>query len=88
MEWVNVIIAALFFLAILYIILQVLFKPVKLLWKLAINSLMGLVLLLIFNYIGAYFQFDLPVNIITVLVAGFLGLPGIILLICFQLLVR
>mgnify|MGYP006971918368 FL=1 len=30
MEWVNVIIAALFFLAILYIILQVLFKPVKL----------------------------------------------------------
>jgi inhibitor of the pro-sigma K processing machinery len=87
MEWVNVIIAALFFLAILYIILQVLFKPVKLLWKLAINSLMGLVLLLIFNYIGAYFQFDLPVNIITVLVAGFLGLPGIILLICFQLLV-
>ncbi len=87
MEWVNVIIAALFFLAILYIILQVLFKPVKLLWKLAINSLMGLVLLLIFNYIGAYFQFDLPVNIITVLIAGFLGLPGIILLICFQLLV-
>ncbi|ABI67393.1 pro-sigmaK processing inhibitor BofA family protein [Syntrophomonas wolfei] len=88
MEWVNVIIAALFFLAILYIILQVLFKPVKLLWKLAINSLMGLVLLLISNYIGAYFQFDLPVNIITVLIAGFLGLPGIILLICFQLLVR
>ncbi len=88
MEWINVIIAALFFLAILYIILQVLFKPVKLLWKLAINSLIGLVLLLISNYIGAYFQFDLPVNIITVLVAGFLGLPGIILLICFQLLVR
>ncbi|MDD2511199.1 MAG: pro-sigmaK processing inhibitor BofA family protein [Syntrophomonas sp.] len=88
MEWVNVIIAALFFLAILYIIAQVLLKPVKLLWKLAINSLIGLALLLISNYIGAYFQFDLPVNIITVLVAGFLGLPGIILLICFQLLVR
>ncbi len=86
MEWVNVVIAALFFLAILYIVLQVLFKPVKLLWKLAVNSLLGLVLLLISNYIGAYFQFDLPINIITVLIAGFLGLPGIILLICFQLL--
>lgn len=86
MEWVNVIMAALFFLVIFYIIVQVLFKPVKLLWKLAINSFIGLVLLLICNYIGAYFQFDLPINIVTVLVAGFLGLPGIILLICFQLL--
>lgn len=87
MEWLNIIIAAMFFLIILYIVAQVFLKPVKLLWKLLINSVFGLVLLLGANYIGAYFSFDIPINIITVLIAGFLGIPGIILLVCFQMLV-
>lgn len=86
MEILNVIMAALFLLVILYIVAQVFLKPIKLLWKLILNSAIGLVLLLVVNYGGAYFDFSLPINPITVLVAGFLGLPGIILLICFQLL--
>lgn len=86
MEIVNVVIAALFLLVILYIIAQVFMKPVKLVWKLLINSLIGIILLLIANYIGGYFSFDLPINIMTVLIAGFLGIPGIILLVCFQML--
>jgi inhibitor of the pro-sigma K processing machinery len=86
MEMLNVIIAALFLLIILYIVAQVFIKPVKLLWKLAINSAVGLVLLLLVNYLGAFFDFSLPVNIISVLIAGFLGIPGVLLLICLQLL--
>jgi len=82
----NVIIAALFLLIILYIVAQVFIKPVKLLWKLAINSAVGLVLLLLVNYLGAFLDFSLPVNIISVLIAGFLGIPGVLLLICLQLL--
>lgn len=87
METVNVIMAALFLLVILYIIVQVFLKPVKLVWKLLTNSLIGVILLLLSNYIGSYFAFDIPINIITVLIAGFLGIPGIILLACFQILV-
>ena len=86
MEVLNVIIAVLFLLVILYIVAQVFIKPVKLFWKLLINSALGLILLLIVNYPAAYFDFSLPVNIISVLIAGFLGIPGIILLICLQLL--
>jgi inhibitor of the pro-sigma K processing machinery len=86
MEMLNVIIAALFLLIILYIVAQVFIKPVKLLWKLAINSAVGLVLLLLVNYLGAFLDFSLPVNIISVLIAGFLGIPGVLLLICLQLL--
>jgi len=86
MEVVNVIMAALFLLVILYLIAQVFMKPIKLLWKLLFNSAVGLILLLVVNYIGGYFDFSLPINIITVLIAGFLGLPGILLLVCFQLL--
>lgn len=80
------IMAALFLLVILYILAQVFLKPIKLLWKLILNSAIGLILLLIVNYIGAYFSFKIAINIITVLIAGFLGVPGILLLICFQLL--
>lgn len=86
MEIVNVIMAALFLLVILYLVAQVFMKPIKLLWKLLFNSAIGLVLLLIVNYVAGYFDFSLPINIITVLIAGFLGIPGILLLICFQLL--
>jgi len=86
MEVLNVIIAALFLLVILYIVAQVFIKPVKLLWKLLLNSAVGLILLLIVNYLSSYFDFSLPINIISVLIAGFLGIPGVILLICLQLL--
>jgi len=87
MEFINIIIAVLFLLVILYIVAQVLMKPIKLLWKLLINSFIGLVLLVVVNYIAAFFAFNIPINIITVLIAGFLGVPGIVLLICFQLLI-
>lgn len=88
MEIVNVIMAALFLLVILYLVAQVFMKPIKLLWKLLFNSAVGIILLMVVNYIAAYFDFSLPINIITVLIAGFLGIPGILLLICFQLLIR
>lgn len=86
MEMVNIIIAAVFMLVILYLIAQVFLKPIKLLWKLLLNSGIGLILLLSINFIGAYFSFILPVNLLTILTAGFLGIPGLLLLICFQLL--
>ena len=69
----------------LYLVIQIFMKPIKLLWKLLLNSAIGLVLLVIVNYLGAYFAFSLPINVVTVLVSGFFGLPGIIVLICLQL---
>jgi len=86
-EIINIIIAVLFLIVILYIVSQVLMKPIKLLWKLLVNSLMGLVLLVVINYLAGFFDYSIPINIITVLIAGFLGIPGIILIMCFQLLV-
>jgi inhibitor of the pro-sigma K processing machinery len=88
MDSINLVIAGLFLLIVIFIAVQVIMKPIKLLWKLAINSLIGVVLLLVVNYCAARFGFALPINIITILVAGFLGIPGILLLICFQLLLK
>jgi inhibitor of the pro-sigma K processing machinery len=86
MGMVNFVMAGLFLLVIIFIIAQIITKPIKLVWKLVINSIIGLVLLMLTNYIGAYFNFSLPLNILAVLISGFLGIPGILLLICFQLL--
>jgi len=85
MSTVNVIMAALFLGVIVFILAQLVMKPIKLVWKLLLNAVIGLVLLMLVNYTGAYFNFALPVNIITVLISGFLGIPGILLLICFKL---
>lgn len=86
METVNLVMATLFFLVILYILAQVIVKPIKLLWKLLLNSGIGLLLLMLTNYVGNYFDFSVPINLITVLITGFLGVPGILLIICFKLL--
>ncbi len=87
MESLNIIIAALFLVIVIYIITQVAIKPIKLLWKLLLNSAIGLALLLLTNYFGAFIDVNIPINILTVLIAGFLGIPGVVLLICFSLLV-
>lgn len=88
MDTLNMILAGLFLLVAIYIGAQLIMKPLKLISKLIINSLIGIVLLLIANYGGSFFGFELPINIITILVAGFPGIPGILLLVCFQLLLH
>jgi inhibitor of the pro-sigma K processing machinery len=48
---------------------------------LLINSAIGVFLLLLINFLGTPFSLNLPINLATVLVAGFLGLPGVVLLV-------
>jgi inhibitor of the pro-sigma K processing machinery len=69
----------------LYVIVKVFSWPIKLLFKLIINAVLGVVLLVIVNLIGSYFQFSIGINAITALIAGFLGIPGVIFLIIFKL---
>ena len=56
---------------------------VLLLWLL-LNMASGIVLLFVFNFIGGFFGFSLGVNAVTALVAGVLGIPGVILLVLVQ----
>lgn len=55
--------------------------PLKLIGKLLISSLVGGVLILVINLIAGMFGLLLiPLNIITAVVVGVLGIPGVILL--------
>ncbi|MBF8377799.1 pro-sigmaK processing inhibitor BofA family protein [Alicyclobacillus mali] len=60
-------------------------KPSRaLLWMLR-SLLVGCVLLAAFDIIGRSFDLHLPINPITVLASGFLGLPGLAALVVLHL---
>ena len=76
----DMMIYALIGLALLFLIIKLLKWPLKIL----INGILGIILLYIANIVGSYIGFVLPVNAISALIAGFLGIPGIIFLVLFQ----
>lgn len=74
-------IVAVFALFFLGTILKLSAKTLKFL---VINGIGGVLLLLVFNFFGSIFQTSLDINFVNALVAGFLGIPGIILLLLLQ----
>lgn len=82
---INVIIAFAFGLLLLYIIGRVLVMPLRLVFKLIYNGLIGGIILWLLNWVGAYFDFMIAINVATALIVGFLGIPGVILLVVFKL---
>jgi inhibitor of the pro-sigma K processing machinery len=77
----GIIFAALFLLFLIYIIIKVMIVPIQWIVKILVNSVIALVGLLILNFIGSFVGFHLPVNFITVIGVGVLGVPGLILLV-------
>lgn len=71
-------------LLLLMILGHVVMKPVRWVFKIAFHSALGFIMLWGINLAGGYFGFSLPINLFTALIAGFLGVPGIILLIIFR----
>ena len=70
------IIAILFLYAVLKILRVSMSVIIKLLW----NGVIGLVLLVIFNALGSLFNLNIEVNALNAIIAGLLGVPGIVLL--------
>ena len=64
---------------LLCVLIRMILLPMKLGWKLLINSLCGFLCLWILNSLSPFTGFRFPINIVTALTAGFLGLPGICL---------
>ncbi|WP_366923419.1 pro-sigmaK processing inhibitor BofA family protein [Metallumcola ferriviriculae] len=82
----------LFMIAVVAIVLLVIFfifyflaKPLRWLFKLLYNSLIGLLLLWILNTAGQIIDFQVPINLLTVVIVGFLGIPGLIVVVLFKL---
>ena len=64
----------------IYVLIKIIASPIKKIFKLLLNAVCGLVLLFIANFIGGFFNFAIPVNILTCIIAGAFGIPGVIFL--------
>ncbi|MCR4943257.1 MAG: pro-sigmaK processing inhibitor BofA family protein [Clostridium sp.] len=66
--------------------LVVLIKLFKWPFKILLNGIFGIFLLYIVNFLGAGFGIHIGINIVTALIAGILGIPGVAALILLSLL--
>ncbi len=80
----NIILAYAFGLILLYILGYILLVPIKLVIRLVYNGIIGGLMLLVINLIGGFFDMNIAINPITALVAGFLGIPGVIMMLIIQ----
>ncbi|MBX6354041.1 MAG: pro-sigmaK processing inhibitor BofA family protein [Thermoflavifilum sp.] len=60
------------------VVLSVFFKaPGAALWRLVRSVVVGCLLILAVNWVGGHLHYHMPLNPVTALVAGFLGIPGL-----------
>ena len=69
----------------LYVLIKILAAPIKLIFKLLINAARGFLLLFLANFVGGFFDFSIPVNLVTCLISGVFGIPGVIFLVIVML---
>ena len=62
---------------LIFWLLRIIAMPVRWFWKIFINSACGFLCLWLLNSVSSFTGLLFPVNPVTVLIAGFLGLPGI-----------
>ena len=78
------ILAYCFGLVLIYIICRIFVKPLKWFLKLAVNCILGGLVLVAMNFVGGFAGMHIMVNPLTSLIAGILGVPGVALIIILQ----
>jgi len=68
-------------LLMLYALGRMLLGPIKLVLKLIYNAVVGGLMLVLLNFIGNYVGLHIALNPLNALIVGFLGIPGVLLLI-------
>ena len=62
------------------LVFKLLSRPIRLVLKLLINTVMGFALLWLINFFGGELGIELSLTLVNALVVGFLGIPGVLLL--------
>ena len=81
----NVVITYLACILFLFVLGRVFIVPLKMIVKIIFNSILGVLLLYVINFIGATFGFHIGLNVLTAIFVGVLGVPGAILLMILKL---
>ena len=70
----------------IWLIIKIFAAPIKGILKLLLHAVVGLLILIAVNFVGGFFDFSIPLNWLSVILAGVGGIPGVILLILIHLL--
>ena len=71
---------------VVVLLVKILSAPIRLIFKLLLNALFGFLILFVFNFFSSFIGLTLEINLLSALIAGVLGVPGVILLILLQIL--
>lgn len=81
---INLVLAFFFGVLVIYILARLLYFPMRVFLRFLINALAGGLLLAMFNFFGAFWGVQIGLNVVTALVVGIMGVPGMILLLVLQ----
>jgi len=81
------IIAIGFIIIVLLLLYNTMVEPLKIIYKVMLKFIIGGVMLWVINIIGTGFSFHISINFITAGVTGFLGLPGLLLLMTLRMII-
>ena len=68
------------------IVLRLLAKPIRFIFKLLLNTVLGFVLLWLINFFGGGLGIALELSLFNALIVGLLGIPGVLLLLAIHFL--
>lgn len=61
-------------------LIKIFTMPIRFILRLVWNGIIGMVLLLLFNAVGGLIGVTVGINAVSCLITGFLGIPGLLLL--------
>lgn len=70
---------------LIFLVGKIFLWPLKLILKLAANSLIAGAAIVLINTVFAGMGIGIPLNVMNALVAGILGVPGLVMLLIFSL---
>ena len=73
-------------LVLLCLIGYLLLVPMRFMWRLVAGGVMGALALMLVNLLGSLVGFSVEINPFTAMAVGFLGLPGVALVVALRLL--
>ena len=81
METVSSVLMAAAAVVFVVLLIRILLKPIKGILKFLIHAAFGYVLLLVVSFLGDFIGIQIEMNLLNILIAGFFGIPGVIVMV-------
>ena len=84
METLNTVLLLALAVIVVIVLIRVISAPLRLIFKLLINTVIGFAVLYLVNLIGQNFGITIEMNVLHAVIVGIFGIPGVIVLILLQ----